>query len=492
MTNPLSQTPTKHRKNPWKRMNGSDQNRLSVATSFDNSKLLRAQTSVADTQSPRTPIDPIFSQPQPYSSSQFADGTIGMTLGNSSVSSIPQTQQQMDEAKHEVDYHLISKFGHSDLIGTGEFSVVYDIQYEGVKYAVKRTKQPLGGPKTRLKKMEEVEILKILRGNNNNNSNSDDEDEGKDYVLNLINYWEHNSYLYIMTDYCENGSLDKFLVESGKVSKLDEWRVWKILVEMLLGLRYVHRCGILHLDLKPANIFVTFEGSLKIGDFGVASKLPIPPFFDREGDREYIAPEVISKHMYGKPADIFSCGLIMVEIAANIILPDNGQSWQKLRSGDLTDAGRLSSTDLTDLDNSLFSTNNTCSSNLTSMAGTSSELKLNQLKQRLNIPNYAPSWFFDGSKSLDKLVSWMIDPNPANRPTADQILKSFECSVVELRRKSGATIYEGDFGPCYEPGDIESMNLEKNLEKTCLKISSLPYGMQSQQPRKTSIDMILE
>ena len=52
---------------------------------------------------------------------------------------------------------------------------------------------------------------------------------------------------------------------------------------------------------------------------------------------------MINDKIYTPFADIFSLGLIILEIAANIILPDNGTPWRKLRSGDLSDAGRLSS-----------------------------------------------------------------------------------------------------------------------------------------------------
>lgn len=80
------------------------------------------------------------------------------------------------------------------------------------------------------------------------------------------------------------------------------------------GLRFIHDAGVIHMDLKPANVFVTGEGRFKIGDFGMASIWPRPTnpagaspaldTFEREGDKVYLAPEVL-QGKYGKEADIF-------------------------------------------------------------------------------------------------------------------------------------------------------------------------------------------
>jgi mitosis inhibitor protein kinase SWE1 len=88
------------------------------------------------------------------------------------------------------------------------------------------------------------------------------------------------------------------------------------------------------LDIKPENIFLT-ETGLKIGDFGVAIHMSQDTRVDVEGDKVYMAPELLN----GQPcfaSDIFSLGLLLLEISMDIELPTEGEAWQQLRRGDLT------------------------------------------------------------------------------------------------------------------------------------------------------------
>eukprot|EP00959_Pyramimonas_sp_CCMP1952_P133184 2784507-Pyramimonas_sp.AAC.1 len=51
---------------------------------------------------------------------------------------------------------------------------------------------------------------------------------------------------------------------------IDAERFWRIIRQMLEGLRHIHTQGVIHRDLKPSNVFFDPQGTVKIGDFGLA------------------------------------------------------------------------------------------------------------------------------------------------------------------------------------------------------------------------------
>jgi serine/threonine protein kinase len=97
------------------------------------------------------------------------------------------------------------------------------------------------------------------------------------------------------------------------------------------GLEFVHANQLIHLDLKPDNLFLSDDGGLKIGDFGLCRKAS--DWDAEEGDGAYMAPEVLNNQPT-VACDIFSAGLILYQLLNSIArLPSHGLEWQRLRSG---------------------------------------------------------------------------------------------------------------------------------------------------------------
>jgi mitosis inhibitor protein kinase SWE1 len=139
----------------------------------------------------------------------------------------------------DVDFSLTSRFDSVELIGTGEFSQVYRVsKLQGVSpynsifslptnspsalpnrvWALKKSKHPYAGARDRQQRIREVDILKAL-------TNSE-------HVISFIDSWEDKGHLYIQTEFCEEGSLDVFLAHVGLKARLDDFRIWKILLEL--------------------------------------------------------------------------------------------------------------------------------------------------------------------------------------------------------------------------------------------------------------------
>ncbi|KAJ3100991.1 hypothetical protein HDU97_001747 [Phlyctochytrium planicorne] len=220
----------------------------------------------------------------------------------------------------ETNFRLVKKLGH------GSFAEAFKVQskLDGRMYAIKRSRHVITGRKDRLAKLEEVEILWEVKDGPR--------------IVQVLNAWEQFGHIYVQMELCERGTLQAYLEERGGEVMADEVLIWSVLAVVCQGLEYIHGLDIVHLDLKPGNLFITEDGGLKIGDFGLATRCPVSDGFEREGDRTYIAPEILVSQ-YGKPCDIFSLGLIVLEMMANIILPENGPPWHKLREHDFSESG---------------------------------------------------------------------------------------------------------------------------------------------------------
>ncbi|KAK4881354.1 hypothetical protein RN001_004673 [Aquatica leii] len=195
-------------------------------------------------------------------------------------------------------------------IGQGRFGKVYTAvnNNTGEMMAVKEIALQRNDKHTIRQVAEE---LKILEGISHNN---------------LVKYFGlevHKDEMLIFMEFCAEGTLENLV--AGTENGLPELLIRRYTYQLLLGVAELHTRGIVHRDIKTANIFLTDDGnSLKIGDFGCATKIKANTTMPGElqgfvGTQAYMAPEVFMKTSaggHGRAADIWSVGCVVVEMAS--------------------------------------------------------------------------------------------------------------------------------------------------------------------------------
>ena len=106
-----------------------------------------------------------------------------------------------------------------------------------------------------------------------------------------------------------------------KTRHLNMSEVYKLGMDICQALVLCEEKGLVHRDVKPENIFVTENGTFKLGDFGIARTLDHTTQATRAGTERYMAPEVIKREPYGKDVDLYSLGLVLYWLLNNRRMP---------------------------------------------------------------------------------------------------------------------------------------------------------------------------
>mmetsp|Transcript_268 Transcript_268/g.272 ORF Transcript_268/g.272 Transcript_268/m.272 type:complete len:971 (-) Transcript_268:1297-4209(-) len=227
--------------------------------------------------------------------------------------------------KKENQDVIVGKNGQYKILerlGKGGRGVVYKslMISEGLHVAVKRVlREQLTAEEERALHYE-IELLKNL------------EDEF------VVIYYEaiddpNSKYLDIVMEYVEGGSLEQLVNTVAKVKAdslyasgcsilLEEKLIARFVKQILQGLLYLHKQGVIHRDIKGANILITKDRRVKLSDFGVSVKKHVHPAeeedLDAVGTPYWMAPEIISLTGVSTESDIWSLGCTIVELLTGV------------------------------------------------------------------------------------------------------------------------------------------------------------------------------
>jgi NIMA (never in mitosis gene a)-related kinase len=133
-------------------------------------------------------------------------------------------------------------------------------------------------------------------------------------------------------DYADGGDLGSKIKEQREQGGfLDEATILNWFTQICLAMKHCHDRKILHRDLKAQNIFLTKNGIVKLGDFGIAKVLSstVEKAVTIVGTPYYLSPEIIQNKPYNFKSDIWSLGVLLYEMCA-LKPPFNGQNIHQL------------------------------------------------------------------------------------------------------------------------------------------------------------------
>jgi polo-like kinase 1 len=209
-----------------------------------------------------------------------------------------EIEEKISSSQSEIK---IRKYKRGKLLGRGGFARCYEftcLDNNKVFAAKVINKQNLATSRQKQKLITEIKIHKSVH---------------HDQVVAFEHNFEDNENVYILLEVCNNQTLNELFKRRKKLTEIE---VQCYIIQLVKGLQYLHSHKIIHRDLKLGNLFLTDKMQLKIGDFGLATKLD----YDGEkkktvcGTPNYIAPEVIDGgagggHSY--EVDIWAIGIII-------------------------------------------------------------------------------------------------------------------------------------------------------------------------------------
>ena len=198
------------------------------------------------------------------------------------------------------DFEILGK------IGEGAYSTVFKVRRKSDNeiYALKKVVMRKLKTKEKNNALNEIRILASINHPN------------------VISYKQaffdaESETLCIIMEYADGGDLYQRILDSKKKSiTMSESFLWHILIKLCRSLKALHDLSIMHRDIKSANVFLTKEGRVKLGDMNVSKVAKEGMNHTQTGTPYYASPEVWKDAPYDIKSDIWSLGCVLYESAA--------------------------------------------------------------------------------------------------------------------------------------------------------------------------------
>ncbi|XXG69302.1 hypothetical protein AAC387_Pa06g2207 [Persea americana] len=297
-----------------------------------------------------------------------------------------------------------NNFSPDNKLGEGGFGPVYKGKLlDGREIAVKRLSKRSGQGLEELR--NEVALVAKLQHRN---------------LVRLWGWCIEEQEKMLVYEYVANTSLDKFLFDSIKRVQLDWERRYRIIVGIARGLLYLHedsRLRIIHRDLKASNILLDGNMNPKIADFGLARLFSVDQTQDNTsriaGTYGYMAPEYIIHGKFSIQSDVFSFGVLVLEIVTgqkNAPLSEDGHTtnllsyawkhWNEGTSSEIIDQSIAYSHSINEILRCLHM-GLLCVQNDATQRPTMSSVVLMLNSYSVTFPVPSPPAFFVGSNSMN-------------------------------------------------------------------------------------------
>ncbi|KAL4460257.1 hypothetical protein ABPG74_000008 [Tetrahymena malaccensis] len=194
---------------------------------------------------------------------------------------------------------VIRRYQQGRFLGKGGFAKCYEFtNLEGKQVLAAKIipKSSLTKNRARQKLMSEIKIHKSLNHRN---------------IVQFLHFFEDSENVYILLEKCANQTMNELIKRRKRLTELE---AQCYLLQILYSIKYLHNNRVIHRDLKLGNLFLSDQMEIKLGDFGLATKLEYDGERKRTicGTPNYIAPEILEGKEAGHSyeVDVWSFGVI--------------------------------------------------------------------------------------------------------------------------------------------------------------------------------------